>query len=61
LNELRFSRSAGGLFKLETELWLPRRRQNLFPLFAEAFNLETIRPPWLHFEVLTPASDLLDV
>ena len=42
-------------FKFETELWLPRSRGGVFPFFAEARNLETITPPWLKFEVLTPA------
>ena len=42
-------------FALHTELWLPRRRDEVFPFFAEAGNLEIITPPWLHFEVLTPA------
>lgn len=39
---------------LRTELWLPRRREEVFPFFAEAANLEAITPPWLHFRVLTP-------
>lgn len=42
-------------FALETELWLPRLPRDLFPFFAEARNLESITPPWLSFEVLTPA------
>ena len=42
-------------FTLETELWLPRLRDEVFGFFAEARNLETITPPWLSFEVLTPA------
>lgn len=42
-------------FTLETELWLPRSREEVFPFFAEARNLETLTPPWLRFEVLTPA------
>jgi len=41
-------------FLLECELWLPRPRREIFPFFADAHNLETITPPWLHFEVLTP-------
>ena len=42
-------------FVLETETWIPRPRSEVFPFFAEARNLEAITPPWLKFEVLTPA------
>jgi len=42
-------------FTLHTELWLPRPRSEVFLFFSEARNLETITPPWLRFEVLTPA------
>lgn len=42
-------------FELHTTLWLPRSRADVFPFFAEARNLETLTPPWLKFEVLTPA------
>jgi len=42
-------------FTLQTELWLPRPMDEVFPFFAEARNLEAITPPWLRFEVLTPA------
>ena len=41
-------------FTFHSELWLPRRRDEVFPFFAEARNLETLTPPWLNFEVLTP-------
>ena len=41
-------------YTLQTGLWLPRPRSEVFPFFAEARNLETITPPWLKFEVLTP-------
>ncbi|HMO64849.1 MAG TPA: CDP-paratose 2-epimerase, partial [Verrucomicrobiota bacterium] len=39
---------------LETELWLPRPRDEVFPFFADAHNLEALTPPFLHFEVVTP-------
>lgn len=42
-------------FTVETEVWLPRPRTEIFPFFAEARNLEALTPPWLKFEVLTPA------
>jgi len=40
--------------RVETRLWLPHGRADLFPFFADAHNLEAITPPWLRFAVLTP-------
>jgi ligand-binding SRPBCC domain-containing protein len=40
---------------LETELWVPHRKEDVFALFADAFQLEALTPPWLHFHVITPA------
>lgn len=42
-------------YLFEAELWLPRPRSEVFPFFSEARNLEELTPPWLNFEVLTPA------
>ncbi|HRZ37651.1 MAG TPA: SRPBCC family protein, partial [Candidatus Paceibacterota bacterium] len=48
-------------YSLQTELWLPRPRDDVFPFFAEARNLEALTPPWLNFEVLTPAPIVMRV
>jgi len=42
-------------YRLETELTLPQPRDEVFPFFAEARNLEELTPSFLQFEVLTPA------
>lgn len=41
-------------FELTSEVLLPRSREEVFPFFADARNLERLTPPWLRFEVLTP-------
>lgn len=43
----------GRFVTLTTELLLPHPRDAVFPFFADAFNLEAITPPLLHFSVLT--------
>ena len=41
-------------FTLTNELWLPHQPQDVFPFFADAFNLERLTPLSLGFQVLTP-------
>lgn len=41
-------------FELRCELWMPRERGEIFPFFADAFNLARITPPELGFIVKTP-------
>lgn len=43
-----------GWYRLRTSLWVPASRDRVFEFFADAFQLETITPPWLHFHVVTP-------
>jgi ligand-binding SRPBCC domain-containing protein len=40
---------------LEREQVLPVATGEAFEFFADAFNLEAITPPWLHFALETPA------
>ena len=42
-------------YTLHAEQLLPRPRDEVFSFFADARNLEALTPPWLKFEVLTPA------
>jgi ligand-binding SRPBCC domain-containing protein len=46
-------------FTFETDLWLPHPLAKVFAFFSEARNLEAITPPWVGFEVLTPAPIVL--
>ena len=44
----------GDALTLTTEQVLPRPLEEVFAFFADAGNLDTLTPPWLHFEILTP-------
>jgi ligand-binding SRPBCC domain-containing protein len=43
-----------GLYALETSIRMPHSIDRVFSFFADAGNLETITPPWLQFQILTP-------
>lgn len=46
------------MHRLERRLWLPAKREVVFPFFADAKNLETLTPELLHFHVMTPAIEM---
>ena len=41
-------------YRLTTELRVAEPISEVFDFFADAFQLETLTPPWLHFHVQTP-------
>jgi ligand-binding SRPBCC domain-containing protein len=41
-------------FLLESRVEVPRQREEVFDIFANAYNLEDLTPPTLRFEILTP-------
>lgn len=40
--------------EFRTELWLPQSPADVFQFFGDAGNLDSITPPWLHLEMVTP-------
>lgn len=54
LPPLQFSRTPAGHFRLQSELLLPHPRETIFRFFSDAFQLETLTPAFLRFQVLTP-------
>jgi ligand-binding SRPBCC domain-containing protein len=45
-------------YVLERAQTIPRSRRETFAFFSNAFNLERITPPFLHFRILTPPIEM---
>ena len=43
------------IFHLQTEQKIEKSQDELFRFFSDAHNLAKITPPWLNFQMLTPA------
>lgn len=55
-DRIEFGPSPSGRgFRLQAVQWLRESRERVFALFGDAFQLETLTPPWLNFAVITPA------
>ncbi|WP_417390626.1 SRPBCC family protein [Gimesia sp.] len=51
----RITRTPDGIYRLHTETVIPYALDEVFAFFAEPQNLEALTPPWLNFEITTPA------
>ena len=41
--------------RLESDLWVPRPREEIFRFFSDAANLGALTPPHMRFRTFTPA------
>ena len=46
------------LFTLDSEQWMPRRPEDVFPFFANPENLQQLTPPWLHFRIVGDSPEI---
>ncbi|QDT40083.1 Polyketide cyclase / dehydrase and lipid transport [Gimesia alba] len=53
-NMVTINRTAQGIYVLQSELLIPHSISDVFDFFARPENLESLTPPWLHFQIVTP-------
>jgi ligand-binding SRPBCC domain-containing protein len=46
-------------YHLQTEIWLPTPRDQVFRFFADPKNLQRITPDWLQFEILSSEAKIV--
>ena len=49
----RLSDTSAVIHSIDAEQWVPRPIDEVFVFFSDAFNLESITPPRVHFHVIT--------
>lgn len=52
-NEINIEREDNKGWRLSCKQFVPESPANVFPFFADAYNLERITPPFLHFRILS--------
>ncbi len=58
-NNISIDRETNGGWRLSCRQYVPRSPKDLFPFFADAYNLERITPPFLHFRILSVSNSPL--
>ena len=48
-------------FKYTSSLWLPHPLEEVFNFFSDPMNLEEITPDWLHFQIMDPVPQSIEV
>ena len=58
-SDVNIEREDNGGWRLSCRQSVPRSPTEVFPFFANAYNLEQITPPFLHFRILSVSSEPL--
>lgn len=55
---LSWTKFSTEMYSIQTEVLLPCSQEQVFPFFADAYNLELLTPPWLRFRVVSRAIEM---
>lgn len=51
---IEIKRNSAGIYNLHAEILIPYSITEVFDFFSKPQNLESLTPPWLNFQILTP-------